>query len=778
MSKLEMLLEAERRGLLPPEKLGMLNEARSRGLVPGGAAQDQQKAPSRDLSALSQGERRMLKLQRQSGTPNALRGIPVVGPFMDEIAAGVNAGVEYAGKNVAAAAGYGEGTTFDDAYDRNLTFQRAQQDIERENYPVLQPVSEIAGAIVGGGAAMGAGRGVGWAMGAPAPAASTVGRVAQAATVGGTQAPVYAFGQGEGGFDERMKAVPQAAAIGVAAGGVLGGIAEGAGRVIQAGSSLARPGRGAYRSTIDDLGDGGVDAIANQVATGAAPGNAAMQRQTLDFLGEEMVRANGDAQVAIPATINRIVQETGVTPQAAQARLGRLQGVHNQSDLMFGEYPSVAGSDAAMRTPAGNTRRASSVDLDDVRRIQDSSLAGNFDYLANSGTGQSANMARNAVARRQEQLFETMRDGFRRISPNQATIDDAEQLINNMTQQAQREYRAVYNAPGGTAVNNRALHSGIQRVVDRHLNRMRGRGGEQRQALENAIEELYVDTGNGQRLLMPSLQILQDMRGAIRGQIDTAAAANRTHIVNILNPFYNDITGVMTMASPKWAVANRRWADMNFAQRAKKLGDAFAQKAGPQFRQQMREFRQLAPEAQDLVRVHFLQKMIDKVDNLGGDNHDVAKLFSSPHMRNMIRTMFGDQEAVAFVRAVRDQVVATRTRNSLSSSRTHIRGMVQDAKDADVNLVGSAANANVGSVKEWLTATFVNFLRERRNRPLADIVTTPMRDTPRVAEHIQRMRTEAAAMEQARQHSGQYVGQLGRAVGTGTGQIVDGRRSQ
>ncbi len=777
MSKLEALLEAEKRGILPPEKLGMLNEARSRGLIPGGGQESSQQSPSRDLSALSEGERRMLDLQRQSGTPNALRGIPVVGPFMDEIAAGLNAGVEYAGKNVAAAAGYGDGTTFNDAYDRNLTFQRAQQDIERENYPILQPASEVAGAIVGGGAAMGAGRGAGWLMGAPAPAASTAGRVAQAATVGGTQAPVYAFGNAEGGFQERMKNVPAAAAAGVAGGAILGGLAEGAGRIVQAGSSLARPGSGAYRSTLDDLGDGGVDAIANQVATGAAPGNAAMQRQTLDFLGEEMVRANGDAQVAIPATINRIVQETGVSPQAAQARLRRLQDVHGDSDLFFGEYPSVAASDAARRTPAGGTRNPRNVDLDEVKRIEENGLSGNFDYLANSGTGASANMARNAVARRQEQLFDTMRGTLRRISPNQATIDDAENLITDLTTQARREYDAVYRAPTGTAVNNRALHAGIQRVVDRNLNRMRGRSGEQRQALERAINELYVDAGNGQRLLMPSLQMLQDMRGAIRGQIEVARRQGANHLVNTLQPLYRDITGVMTMASPRWAVANRRWADMNFAERATELGDAFAQKAGPQFRNQMREFRQLAPQAQDLVRVHFLQKMIDKVDNLGSQ-HDVAKLFNSDHIRRTMREMFGDQAAIDFVRAVRDQAVATRTRNSLGNSRTHIRGMVQDAKDADVNLVGSAANANIGSVKEWLTATFVNFLRERKNRPLAGIVTTPMRDTSRVAEHLQRMRTEAAAVERERNRAGRYVAPLGIGVGIGAGNIVDGRRSQ
>lgn len=36
--KIALLLEAERRGILPPEKVALLAEARKRGLVPGGQA--------------------------------------------------------------------------------------------------------------------------------------------------------------------------------------------------------------------------------------------------------------------------------------------------------------------------------------------------------------------------------------------------------------------------------------------------------------------------------------------------------------------------------------------------------------------------------------------------------------------------------------------------------------------------------------------------------------------------------------------------------------------
>jgi hypothetical protein len=47
MANLDMYLEAERRGILPPDKAALLNEARSRGLVPGapGMPQDQMPEP-------------------------------------------------------------------------------------------------------------------------------------------------------------------------------------------------------------------------------------------------------------------------------------------------------------------------------------------------------------------------------------------------------------------------------------------------------------------------------------------------------------------------------------------------------------------------------------------------------------------------------------------------------------------------------------------------------------------------------------------------------------
>lgn len=64
MSKLDLLLEAERRGILPADKRGLLDEARRRGLVPGGEPQTlsapieprMPSAPSPDGQGMTQGQ--------------------------------------------------------------------------------------------------------------------------------------------------------------------------------------------------------------------------------------------------------------------------------------------------------------------------------------------------------------------------------------------------------------------------------------------------------------------------------------------------------------------------------------------------------------------------------------------------------------------------------------------------------------------------------------------------------------------------------------------------
>jgi hypothetical protein len=68
-------------------------------------------------------------------------------------------------------------------------------------------------------------------------------------------------------------------------------------------------------------------------------------RRALDILGEEMVRA------AIPATLARIQQESGVTTPTATEHLRRVLRAHDDSDLLFCEYAEKLGDCPARLFP-------------------------------------------------------------------------------------------------------------------------------------------------------------------------------------------------------------------------------------------------------------------------------------------------------------------------------------------------------------------------------------------------------------------------------------------
>jgi hypothetical protein len=503
---------------------------------------------------------------------------------------------------------------------------------------------------------------------------------------------------------------------------------------------------GAYGVVARDLGMP-VDDFADMAAVGGTRGAAQTNRRAFDILGEEMVRAGGDVQRAQQGAIARIVQEQRVTPQTAAQQIRRLTQVHQNSPVMMGEYPSIAASDSAQRL-----RQPGNVDLDELGRVQSTQTQGKLDYLANNGNARSAQDVRNAIETRQEQMAPRMRETLQQIGPQQQvsqrttrpmSIDDVSTQIEASNRLASQEYRAAYNGP----INNRMSLQFLPRVLDGNLNRAALRAGEPRAAIERAVNQFFITTQGGQRLQMQTLQQLQDARAAVRGQITEYRRAGRDDLVNSVQPFYAQITQLMQRMSPQWARANARWADGHFAEVAQDLGDAFAGKAGPRFREQLGQFNVLAPEAQDIVRVHWVQQQLDKLDNLP-DSNSVAKLFASDHARNTVRVMFGEDAAIQLTRAVRDNKVVEASQRMLGNSATHRRGVAQKQMDAETGLQAAVENANAQGVKSWLLERATQLLTERRNRPMADILTTPMSDTAQVSMHVQRMRDQQNRLNQ------------------------------
>lgn len=254
------------------------------------------------------------------------------------------------------------------------------------------------------------------------------------------------------------------------------------------------------------------------------------------------------------------------------------------------------------------------------------------------------------------------------------------------------------------------------------------------------------------RSLPTSLQVVQDARSELYGEIVTARTQGRPSVARALQALYNDVTAVMQRASPAWARANQRWADMRLDEMAAELGQSFAKGAGPQLRQQLREFQRLAPEAQDVVRVHFVQKLLDEIEHeirLGGQTN-LGKLFDRQDKRNMIRAILGDQAANVIVRAARDANVMQRSMAGIRGSQTHLRGQVQREQDNELRTIASAAQFDWRHWREAALEHVIAVMRENRNRTIGRAVTTPMRDVPAVAEQIERMRQAAERVRAAR----------------------------
>ena len=672
--------------------------------------------------------------------------MPIVTPLMERAAAAVQAGLHAAGSD-----------TFG-PYDENLAMERAKGRAAHAANPVLSTVGGIASGVllpVPGG-----------------PAATFGSRIAQSGAVGA------GYGAAEGALDAEGGKLEGALRGGLAGGAIGLGLGS-AGELIPAARRLwAGQGRsGAYQKAVEGLseapaGTTPVDQLADQIATGAGNGSAAARRRALDILGEEMERAGGDRAVAIPATVQRISTEANVTPATADAHLRELTNVHADSPLMFGEAQTVAGSDAAMRGQGGRRIQPRNADLDALGRVQESALADRFDYLANNGNMLSATTARNALRRRQEDLSPTFEatvenmPGAPRVATGPRTsrpanITDVEALTQQATDLARNSYRAAYSGP----TDQQAVVNWLPRLLNRFEQMAQGRSGEYAAAMRKAADQFYaagsvaapagasgaIGSPMG-RQVMTSMRQLQDARTAVRGQMTGYRREGRDDLAAAVQPIYDNITRLMEYANPVWGRANRQWADMRFSEIGQELGDAFARKAGPRFREQLREFQALAPEAQNIVRVHFLQQVKDKLDNLG-DTHSISKMFANDHTRNAIRQLFGDEAAVTFTRAVRDQVAAEQTQKALGGAQTNRRQQAQKQMDTESGLVAAVQTASPKEARNAILQWFVQRANESRNRPLAQILSTPMSDTAAIAQHIHNMRREADRLRQLSQPS-------------------------
>lgn len=220
--KLELLLEAERRGILPENKKAVLMEARKRGLIPGGESRDTPAPTAPEVSGL------------ESFGRGALQGVTF--GFGDEIYGGL-----------AGAADFITGKGFN--YEQNRDSVREANRKAQEANPGTYLIGEIGGGVAVpfgvAGAAARAPSMVGNAaritgLAPEVTQAATFGqRVGTGARMGASYGGLYGAGTSEG---ENIGEVVADTAKGVAGGAVLGGATVPAVDLIAAtGRAIAAP---------------------------------------------------------------------------------------------------------------------------------------------------------------------------------------------------------------------------------------------------------------------------------------------------------------------------------------------------------------------------------------------------------------------------------------------------------------------------------------------------------------------------------------------------------
>lgn len=209
--------------------------------------------------------------------PSVARGIPLIGPYLDEASAGIQGVL-----NTVTDGNVGR------PYDAALAYNRASEGAAREASPVTAAVGDLAAGIATGGAIVGR-----------LPMAPTLmGRVGQGVGIGGAAGAIEGFGAGEGGLANRVEAAQQGASLGATIGGALPVATSAVGRGYVAAREAFDPTFVRLRSGPEEAAD---QILASRIAReGSSP---AAKRLDLQRGQTEAATLNANSQATLPETL-------------------------------------------------------------------------------------------------------------------------------------------------------------------------------------------------------------------------------------------------------------------------------------------------------------------------------------------------------------------------------------------------------------------------------------------------------------------------------------------
>lgn len=402
---IELLLEAERRGILPADKAELLAEARRRGLVPGGEPKKDTSAVDAQIKALTdqataayssgndaEGKRLLTEASRLSAdsgmAPEGFTADPRTGGMIDlrndpslDMGAGRSAamgamqglGFNFGDEAIGGIAGAANAVGLGGGIDARFATEQAREMDRRAQEG--NPVAYYGGLIPGAVATSMAGAS---AAGMGSVPASLTGAMKQGATIGGIEGALAGAGGADGGMRDRGEAALWNGLLGAGIGG-----------------------------TVAPLIGAGVQKLADGRAANAAIREAAKGAPTTDEL-----RAAGRS--AYQAIDNAGVQ---IRPDRVQATMANISGGLRNEGAGFTGAEKVMPASRAIMEATGDVAQGNTVpfaELDMFRR-----------YM---GTAARANPANQGDTRAATEAMGTLDDFIRNLSPDDVDAGDVATL--------------------------------------------------------------------------------------------------------------------------------------------------------------------------------------------------------------------------------------------------------------------------------------------------------------------------------------------------------------
>jgi hypothetical protein len=263
------------------------------------------------------------------------------------------------------------------------------------------------------------------------------------------------------------------------------------------------------------------------------------------------------------------------------------------------------------------------------------------------------------------------------------------------------------------------------------------------------------------RRYVDARQALDQMIETSRGELGRATPLTRE-----LQGIRRRLNNVVRYQNRPLAAADDIYSEARGGQVLLERGRSLVAKAGSRSARELRELAAMTPEQRQMVRLGFLQRMADDVENKRLGNETVAQ-FQTPAGQRMIREVVGGQEAERLIDDIRREALTTRTfREIYSGSRT--APLLQDMQDVEegAKLAASAISGNVGSVLSTLTQRLRRAVGRRQAREIMDMLSET--EQVRLAQILDEIEAGGQALR-LRQGTTGLLGVGGGAAAAGQG---------